>query len=280
MIAYWLYRITYFIVLHLPLGAAYRLAVILSILKYYFSPRDRDAVIANLRLILPEEDMDKVRVYAKEVFVNFGKYLVEFLRFTLFRKRDLGRLIKIEGLEHIDSALKKGKGVIVLSAHMGNWELGGVAMASMGYPILAVALPHRHRKVNEFFNYQRERLGMAVVPSVGVAVRRIYEALSKNKIIALVGDRDFANGGNKMPFLGVSKGIPRGPAVLSKRTGATIVPGFVIRQKDDSSVLTFYPALDPKESEEEMISDYVKVIEEMIRRYPSQWLMFREFWKE
>lgn len=280
MIAYWFYRLSYFLAVHLPLKAAYGIAVFLSLLKYTISPRDRNAVIANLRKILPATGQKNINSCAREVFIGFGKYLIEFFRFSLLRKKDLGNFIKIDGLEHVEEALKKGKGVIILAVHIGNWELGGVFMALMGYPMVAVALPHRHPKVNSFFNNQRQKLGMRVISSTGVAVRHIYDALKKNKIVALVGDRDFANSGKRMPFLGETKIIPRGPAVLALRTGAVIIPGFVVRQKDDTHILKFLPPLRSDCSEDEITAQCAKTIEGIIRRHPEQWLMFREFWKE
>ncbi len=229
---------------------------------------------------MPGSEQKHIHSYAKEVFINFGKYLVEFFRLHLLKKEDLDRKVKIPRLEYVDEALKNGKGAIILSAHIGNWELGGVFMALLGYPMIFVALPHGHEKVNSFFNQQREKRGVIVVPSLGVALRRIYEALKNNKLVALVGDRDFASGGRKMPFLGLEKIIPRGAAALSMRTGAPIIPAFVIRQPDNTHVLEFLKPIASNGSEDDIIAEYTKVIEEKIRQYPSQWLMFREFWKE
>jgi KDO2-lipid IV(A) lauroyltransferase len=280
MIAYWFYRLSYFCAIHLPLKVAYGIAVFLSLLKYTISPRDRDAVIGNLRKILPVTEQKDITLRAKQVFIGFGKYLIEFFRFSLLNKENIKNFIKTEGLEHVEAALSRGKGVIILAVHVGNWELGGVFMALMGYPIVAVALPHRHPKVDAFFNHQRQKMGMGVIPSAGVGVRHIYDALKNNRIVALVGDRDFANGGKRMPFLGETKIIPRGPAVLALRTGAAIVPGFVLRQKDDTHILKFLPALRADGSEDEIMARCVKTIEEVVRQYPQQWLMFREYWKE
>lgn len=280
MISYFLYRFFYLLSKHLPLKFVYGVAVVLSTIKYYCSPRDRKAVINNLKLILPESRHAHLNRYAKEVFVNFGKYLVEFFRFPLLKKEDLGRLVKIRGIEYVDQALKNKKGAIILAAHLGNWELGGVFMALLGYPMIAVALPHRHHKVNSFFNRQRERMGVVVIPSLGIAVRHIYKRLQNNQLVALVGDRDFANAGRRMKFLGATKVIPRGPAVLSLRTGAPIVPGFVIRHEDNTHTIEFLEPLKVRGSEEEIMTAYAKIIEEQILKYPTQWMMFREFWKE
>jgi len=260
MTGYLFFSFFYFLSLRLPLNACFAIATFLSLIKYYFSPRDRKAVIANLRYILPGSEQRHIHAYAKEVFINFGKYLVEFFRIDLLKKEDLNIKIKVLGREYIDQALKDGKGAIILSAHMGNWELGGVFMSLLGYPMISVALPHRHGKVNSFFNQQREKRGAIVVPSSGLSIRKIYKALKNNKLVALVADRDFASGGKKMPFLGLEKIIPRGPAALSTRTGAPIIPGFVIRQPDNTHILEFLKPINSNASEEDIITDYTKVI--------------------
>lgn len=280
MSGYFLFKILHFFASILPLKVGYQVAAFLSILKYYISPRDRKAVIDNLKKILPKNKHNKVNNYAKTVFINFGKYLLEFFRFSLEDRDILNKLVTVKGLNHIDAALKQGKGVIILSAHTGNWELGGIYMALLGYPMLAVALPHRYHKVNSFFNSQREKMGVVVASSIGIGVKRIYEALKKNKLVALVGDRDFTNGGVKIKFLGGEKLIPKGPAFISKRTGAPIIPGFLKRKSDDSFVLEFLEPLPRCEDESRTIETYAAIIEHIIKQDPTQWLLFREFWKE
>ncbi|MFH1691062.1 MAG: lysophospholipid acyltransferase family protein [Candidatus Omnitrophota bacterium] len=280
MTGYILFRVLHFLATKLPLKAGYAVATYLSVLKFYISPRDRKAVIANLKRILPPSEQKRINHQAKVVFINFGKYLLEFFRFTAADKGALTRLIKVEGIEYIDAALKNGNGAIILSAHIGNWEMGGILMALIGYPMLAVALPHRDHKVNSLFNAQREKMGVVVAPSLGIGVRRIYEALKGNRLVALVGDRDFTNAGERLDFLGASKVIPRGPAVISMRTKAPIIPGFLIRKPDDSFVLEFSEPLPRMEDEMMCMKVYAKLIEKKIQQYPRQWLLFREFWKE
>ncbi len=280
MLAFILFKLAYFLATRMPLRFGTWFAASCTRLKFRISPRDRTAVLGNLRRILPDASEEEIREKAMEVFVNFGKYLYEFFRLKYVSREMLGNQFVIKGLEHIDEALDRGKGAIILTAHMGNWEYGGVFMALLGYPMVAVALPHRDRRVNDFFNRQRQRIGVKVIASQGVAVRHIYESLKANAIVALVGDRDFSNTGVRMPFLGAEKVIPRGPAVLSLRTGAPIILGFVVRQPDDSYILEFKKLPPSPKEERAIIATYVREIEEIIRRYPAQWLMFREFWKE
>ena len=282
MFKYCLYKFGQFIVRCLPLKLAYRFAVFMSDMQYRFSPRDRKAVTNNLKAILP--DCDHVQVLAREVFRNFGRYLLEFFRMTKFMNQEyIQKNVTIKNLECIERVLKYGKGGILLTAHIGNWELGGVIISMLGYPVMAVALPHKERPVNDLFNSQREARGVKVVQTDG-AIRKCIEALKHNGIVALLADRDFGLNGEIMDFLGKKALIPKGPAAFSLKTGAPIFPVFLIRKNDDHFMLTFeeplFPLGEGTETEKllSLMKQYTAVIEKKIYENPTQWLMFREFW--
>jgi len=285
MINYILYRIGQFIALTLPLKIGYLLAVFVSDLRYIFADKDRQAVRENLKTIFPEKTEREIRRLKIRMFRNFAKYLVDFFRFSKLDTEYIKRNIKIENIHYIDEALAKGKGVIALSAHIGNWELGGVVIALLGYPFWAVALPHKHKAVNNFFNSQRESKGMMVIP-LGKAVRRCFNLLKENKIVALAGDRDFTERGLVLDFFGKPAFFPEGPAAFALKTGAVIVPAFMVRNKDDSFTLKmekpveFNPTNDKGKDLVELIKRYKMIFEDYIRRYPEQWYMFRRFWKQ
>lgn len=285
MFKYYLYRFARFLVNRLSLAMSYKLGVILSDIQYVFSFRDHRAVRNNLKRILPPgADLEAM---TREVFRNFGKYLVEFLRMDGMVDKDfIARRVKIENIDRIDQALGKGKGAIIMTAHIGNWELGAVLLNMLGYPLMAVALPHKERPVNDLFNHQREVHGITVV-ATNNAIRKCVEQLKSNKVIAIVGDRDFTvKGGELMDFLGAKTLIPKGTAIFSRKTGAPILPTFLIREADNTFRLSileplFPPADEEGVPEEEAIRgimrQYLAVIEDQIRRYPAQWLLFREF---
>ena len=301
MFKYYLYRFARFLVNRLSLVTSYKLGVILSDIQYVCSFRDRRAVRNNLKKILPPgADLSAM---TQEVFRNFGKYLVEFLRMDGMVNQDfIARRVKIENIDRIARALEKGKGAIIMTAHIGNWELGAVLLNMLGYPLMAVTLPHKERPVNDLFNHQREVHGITVVATHN-AIRKCMEQLKSNKIIAIVGDRDFTvKGGELMDFFGHKALIPKGAAVFSKKTGAPIIPTFLIREPDGTFRLSILePMFPPKEADEEGIPPagsspqgtsglreeeeairkimrrYLAVIEDQIRRYPTQWLLFREF---
>ena len=155
-----LYRIGRFLVLHMPLKGAYMLAAFLSSLYFYFSRNDREAVKKNLKLLCPDYDEFKLDIMAKEVFINFGKYLADFFRFSKIDNEFIDKHVRIEGIENLTKALERGKGVITVTAHLGSWELGGAVIAILGFPFTAVALGHKDRQINRFFIRQRQMKGI------------------------------------------------------------------------------------------------------------------------
>ena len=283
MFKLFLYKLGIFVLNHFSISTSYKFAAVISDVQYFFSFRDRKAVQNNLKVILP--DSSDVPFHAREVFRNFGRYLVEFFKTSEIIDDDfIKNRVQISGAQHLECALKGGKGGIIVSAHIGNWELGAMLVSMLGYPLMAVALPHKERPVNDLFNQRREAKGITVVP-MNMAIRRCTEQLKENKFIALVADRDFSNHGFEMDFLGRKMLIPKGPAMFSWKTGAPIIPVFLVRGENGNFIMTCCKPIDPPSkntplSEDEVVLGimrrYVPIIEEQIRACPSQWLLFRE----
>ncbi|MFA6129635.1 MAG: lysophospholipid acyltransferase family protein [Candidatus Omnitrophota bacterium] len=285
MLNYYLYRFGQFIALIAPLRLVYAIAVFLADLHYFFAFRDRRFVKANLKIIFPEKENRQLRKISRMVFRNFAKYLVDFFRFEKLNRTYIDKNIKLKNLHYFDQALAAGKGVVVLTAHLGNWELGGVVLAQLGYPFWAVALSHKNIKVNDFFVSQRARKGVNVI-AMGKAIRSCISEIRNNHMVALVGDRDFTEKGVIIDFFGKPTRFPEGPAALSLMTGAAIVPGFMLRNPDDSFTLSiekpveFIPTGDKSKDLASLVKVYKNIFEDYIRRYPDQWYVFRRFWVE
>jgi lauroyl/myristoyl acyltransferase len=283
MFNYFLYKLAQLLALHLPLKLGYKIAIFISDLHYIFAYRDRRQVSGNLRAIFPDKSDAQIRDIQIEIFRNFAKYLVDFFRFSKLDAQYIKRNIKLENVDYLDMALSRGKGVIALSAHLGNWELGAAVLALLGYHFWAVALVHKCKKINDFFNFQRERKGVGVIP-LGKAVRQCLELLRKNEVVALVGDRDFSERGMVVDFFNKPTFFPPGAAAFYLKTGAPIVPVFMLRNKDDTFTLKverpieYCPCGEKNKDMLELMNRYKQIIEDYIRRYPCQWYMFRRFW--
>jgi KDO2-lipid IV(A) lauroyltransferase len=286
MTLYILYRIGVFLALALPLKFSYFMADLIGGAYCRLSAKDREAVTANLKVVLGGTVDDKeLQKTARGVFKNFAKYLVDFFRFARIDKAYIDRRIKLEGLERIDAALRRGKGAIMLSAHIGNWELGAAALSLSGYPINAVVLTHQNKMINDFFTRQRLKGKMRPI-EIGATLKACYRALKGNGLLALLGDRDFTKNGLHVDFFGKTALIPKGPAVFAYREGAAILPTFMVREPDDTFRLFIDEPLyaDPQQDEESAVTGlakrYLISIESCVRKYPSQWYVFRDLWEQ
>lgn len=301
MLNYFLYRFAQIVAVSLPLQAAYALAVLISDGRLLFAFEDNRNVKANLRAIFPEKSAREIRDIRVRMNRNFAKYLVDFFRFQGINQEYIKEHIIVENRHFLDEALTLKKGVIIFTAHLGNWELGGVAIAQLGYPFSAVALPHKSKKVDDFFNFQRESKGVSVIP-LGKAFIRCLNILKHNGLIALVGDRDFTrDGGIMIDFLGKPAQLPKGPAMISLMAGSPIVPAFMIRNSNGNSfTLKFEKPIIVRPSEVNGVSDgkpfRIKkvnedeirqaagpcrdIMEDYIKKFPDQWYMFKKYWIE
>lgn len=286
MFRFWLYRLGEKVALLFPRRVVYRIADLVSVVYRLWARKDRVAVEENIRVILGHNTPKRVvGRYAREVSVNFAYYLVDFFRFKALDSNYVRSHIHIEGLDVIDRCLARGKGLIVVSGHIANWELAGAAMALSGYPVVCVVLRHRRRNIDDFFRRQREAKGLEVAP-LGRAAFGCLRALRQNKMVALLGDRDFTGAGIACDFFGRQTIIPRGPALLAIKTGAPLVVGIMLRQGRDRFRLVYEGPIDaPATGEEEeklqrITREYLDILERYIKDYPGQWLMFRRFWEK
>ena len=280
-----LYRLGYILANALPLKVVYWIAERFADIHFFALKKDRDAVAQNLSIVLNKEIKDCYGM-ARTVSRNFGLYLADFFRMLRFDKEIIKKKMRIEGLKNIEHIFRQNRGSIALTCHIGNWELGGVAMAILGYKMSAVVLNLKHRNINEFFIGQRAKQGVDVI-TVDSVMKRCISALRRGSMLALVGDRDFTNTGITLDFFGVPTSIPKGPAALSLKTDSPIIPVVCVRENRYNYKLIFEKPIEIKRtagvSEEELIAratkDLVPVMEKFVRTYPEQWLLFRRFWE-
>ena len=274
MSAYAAYRLAAWSGRHLPTNAAFRVAERLADLWRRCARVRAAAVRQNLSLIMATPNAPA----AAEVFRNFGRYLVEL--FTIHRI--LEPELRVEGLEHLLDAQRDGRGTIILTGHLGNWELGAILLRRLGFPVSVVALPHDDARVDRLFNRQRERCGLTVIPVGEGAAQRSLQSLREGRLLRLLGDQPFGDQHTlRLRMFGTELDLPRGPAVLSLRSRAPLVPAFLIREGRWKFRLWIEPAIRPEPSGEDesavrrLIQRYAAVLERYVKRFPEQWLIFQ-----
>lgn len=280
---YLLFRIANFLSAVIPRPFAYWISLRVADLYFFRDTKGRRAVMANLRRVLefnggrPSEL--ELAAMARLTFQYFGKYLVDFFRFVGARRKQAERLVRLEHEEYLEQAQAVGRGVLVVTAHLGSWEIGGMVLASKGFPINVVVLRQKAENVNALFQGYRRRRGVNVIP-LGSAARSILRKLKNKEWVALLADRDYSAHSGTVQFFGAVTHLPRGPAWLCCRSGAPILPGFLLRQADDTFVLRFHPPIAPGEEAtvETVQRKVVEVLEREIGENPAQWLIFHDMW--
>lgn len=268
---------------HLPGRSAYWVGLRVADAFHRWHHRDRQAVMANIGRILEARGIqpasENLAGLTRKTFQYFGKYLVDFFRFTRLRPEDIRRWVSIERLDHLADAHRLGRGVLVVTAHFGNWEMGGAVLASLGYTVNAVVMPQRMRRLERLLSRQREERGMRILP-VGQAALGILRCLKRGELVALLADRDFSKHTETVGFFGQPARLPQGAAALALRTGAPIVPAFMMRQEDDTFLLRLHPAIRPEQEGtlENIMNRIAASMEKEIGERPYQWFIFRNFW--
>ena len=276
------YNFMAFLALHLPRGTALLLVRIITYLQYRANPVMRRRVRRNLRIVLNSiaraRDAEKLESMVRETYYNFGLYIYEFLLIPRIDRNFVRDKIEIQGLDNLEAAFRKKKGVVSLTGHLGNWELAGIVTALLGYPINAVALPHKSSALNRFFMHRRQIKGIKVIP-LGKQTRRLISALRRNELVALLGDRTFGPPYLELNFFGRKALLPAGPAELSTRLGCPLVPGFLIRENNRLS-LCFEKPLEAETDQDiptavkNLAQRSVVYLEKHISAHPTQWLVF------
>lgn len=285
MILYWALRLGRPIWQRLPRSLAYFLASGLADLSFLLWWRLRRTTMSNLRPVLgPEAAHRDVVQAARQSLRNYGKYLVDFLRLPGLSPSDIERLFHFAGWEAIDSAVREGRGVVVIGLHMGNWDLGGAALALRDYPLNVVVEPFRPRRLNEWVQDTRRRLGMRTIPMESlVAISRV---LRRNEMLGLLIDRPDPLNGVWVSFCNAVTRVPAGAATLALRSGARVVTAGVVRLPDNTylgvadAALPFEPTGDLACDVQHLTQLIMTSLEGLVRRYPDQWYMFRPMWLE
>jgi Kdo2-lipid IVA lauroyltransferase/acyltransferase len=277
---YYLFILGKLIALGAPRAVVYQIAKFFALLHYYFSKKDRDAVFYNLKPLV--KNQRKRKKAARKVFINFAYYLADFFRYSRLTRKFIKKYVKFQGLDLVDKTIKEKKGAILLTAHLGNYELGGAVMALLGYPLSVVALPHLDLRTNNFFNKQRKRVGIDVIPT-GATIKKTIKDLNQGRLLALLGDRDFSHSGRRQKIFSNYAEIPRGAAFFAKKTEAAIIPVFFVRENKYYYRLIFEKEIpyDKKVDnfEDQILQSYVSVLEKYLKKYPDQWYLFQKYWQ-
>jgi KDO2-lipid IV(A) lauroyltransferase len=238
--------------------------------------KQRVQTLANLELAFPEKDETWRRDIAVKVFEHFGMLATDFLRTNQRTDAEVQEHMTYEGYETFQEALALGKGVLVLTAHFGNWERVSQFSRVMGYPLTVVARDANDEGLNKMVMDLRKKAGLTVL-SRGNAARGVMERLRQNGIVAMLPDQN--SGEAFLPFFGRPCGTVLGPGVIHLRTGAPVVTAYCVRTGPQTYHTSIGDILPMAGSPEELMTQANLALETMIRKHPEQYLWMHDRWR-
>jgi KDO2-lipid IV(A) lauroyltransferase len=209
------------------------------------------------------------------------------LMFLMDKPAQLKERVSIEGRENLERALARGKGVILVSAHFGNFPLLLGRLALEGYKAAGIMRPMRDSRVEKIFLDKRTKFGVKTIYSQprNVCVNNTIQSLRNNELVFIPIDQNFGTAGVFVRFFGKQAATATGPIILAQRTGAALLPCFIVRQIDDTHKIIFEPYFElesGKEARETIAINTQKltdIIERYIRNYPAEWGWIHRRWK-
>jgi len=234
----------------------------------------------NLFMGMGEEFItrEKRQAVVWKAWRNFAQGVCETTCALHSSKEKIYSAVAFEGEEHLRRALERRKGVIALSAHLGNFTMIGARLAAAGYPFSAVVKQPKDQRFARLVDHYRAMVGVKSISAKPrrEAARQILKALRRNEVILLIAD-EFKSGGVEVNFLGRTATAPRGPATLALRTGAAVLPTFLTRDHEDRLTLHIGAEIDLiktgnlQQDVGANASLFTSHLEAMVRRYPDQW---------
>ncbi|MGA9670782.1 MAG: lysophospholipid acyltransferase family protein [Terracidiphilus sp.] len=283
---YWLVVAVARMLGRLPRGLARLLAGLIAFVVYWAFGRLRRVGVRNLELALPEVSVRERTRILRGVYVHLGWQLVEFCRMTRCTRENTRNWIGTEGMEHYLAAQARGKGVLVVTGHLGAWELSSFYHSLMGYPMGMVIRRLDNRRLDEYVNGIRCMHGNWVLHKDDFG-RGLLTAMHAGKTVGILMDTNMTPPqGAFVKFFGMEACTATGLAHVARKTGAAVVPGFMLWEPADGKyVLHFGPEIEISHTDDvqgdilEGTQRCTAAIEGWIRRYPDQWLWIHRRWK-
>lgn len=255
-----------------------------SLLFRLLRPR-RQIAMANLEKIFGDRYTERERARIVHFSVrNMAKTMLELMKIPWMSDEQWGRFAQVHGEEHLHQGMAQGRGVIAITGHFGNWEAMAAAVPRLGYEISVIARDANDQQTANIINRAREMAGEEVLPRE--SVRQMLRILRDGHVLGILPDQHARRGGIWVPFIGHPACTATGPATLSLRTGAPIIPGFARRTEDDRLDVYLLPAIEvqetgDREEDTRRITEAInEVIGEQISRYPEQWVWMHRRWRD
>jgi KDO2-lipid IV(A) lauroyltransferase len=263
-----------------PASISYPIASIIGDAIYYLWPRGRRNMVKSIGAVLCKEATSpEVTKTARQAMGSYCKSILDMLRYAYPKKGILERDIDIIGAENLDNALNEGKGVIIVSLHIGSLELGIRALSNAGYPVNAIVNNLASGQTDRFIQKPRALSGVKLI-NAGNGILHMLDILKRNEVIALMIDSPTHGKGVPVKLGNKLIMAPTGVAAMALRTGAKVIPCSLIRSTNTKfhgiigKPIQFDPKGELAEDATELTQRMVQAMEQMARIFANQWYIF------
>jgi len=265
----------------------YKAAAFIGCALGFFFLKLRKTAFSGLKTAFGEEkSCGEIKRLVWGCFISISKSAAELI-YLIHRPYFIREKVRIKNREILNRALMPGKGVILVSAHLGNFPLLLAKLSLEGYKTSVIMRPLKEKRLAEIFEAERARIGIETILSIPrrACVEKAIRSLRNNRALFIPLDQNFGTGGVFVDFFGAQAATATGPVILAQRTGSAIVPCFIVRQNDDTHDIIFEPEIKLEKNNDEQeairinIQKITAVIETYIRRYPAQWSWIHRRWK-
>jgi KDO2-lipid IV(A) lauroyltransferase len=271
----------------LPLSWTKNVGEILGLLVFFIWSSRRKIALENIRKSILFQAIITSRspeTIIQNTFKNMGRSLAEIIKIYYGFDKKIFKYIEIQGIENFHYARSKGKGILFLTGHCGNWELLSLTASVKLLPITIIARPINNPYVNKYIERMRQRYGNKVIYKKD-AIRPIIKTLKNNGIVGILMDQAvLSDEGYVTDFLGRGAWTTKTPAIIARKTGAATLPVFIHRTKRGHRIkiypeIMLSPTQDLKSAIIEDTKQFSSFIEKYIREYPDEWLWIHRRWK-
>lgn len=284
-LAYPAYRAAERLALALPAPAVPWAAAVGAAVAVVTMPGRRRMVARHLRRVHgPDLRGRALRRSVWRAFRSYAAYWIDTFRVPRLDPGELDARVRVEGREHLDRALEAGAGAVIALPHLGSWDLAGAWGAAQGYPLVVVVERLEPPELLAWFRAARRRMGMEVVVRGPGVTERLEAALRRNRVVALVCDRDLSGRGVAVELFGERTTLPVGPGLLARRCGAALLPVAVYDQEGGRNRAVVRPPVPVERSDDERHDVSVttqrlaRELEVLIRAAPEQWHLMQPNW--
>jgi len=285
-LSYILLRLSKFIHSLFPLWWSYFIGKIFGTLAYFLIRRHRKIAFESLSIAFPNLNKKEIKKIAKNFFVFMAQSSFELIYFLRHTDK-ISKNVIIEGKEYLDLALSKKKGIILVTAHMGNFPLLGLKLVSLGYPVNFVTRPMRDKNTGDYLYKLRTKANIKTIFSYPrrECLLNIIKALKNNEIVIIQMDQNFGSTGVWVKFFGKLAATPTGPVNLALKTDSSLICGYICRERRYIHKIKLFEEeklIITEDKDKTILLNVINItrkIESWIKEYPDSWSWIHRRWK-